>query len=360
MPSSSNQRLASLAGQLAPAQPSFAAAGSSPLPTRPLFRGGPLVSAVGLGAWPLAGAHGEVDPRAGVSAVQAAVRDYGMTFIDTAQAYQNEANGGSEDVIGVALAEAPELKAKAFVTTKVSYAPFDAGTIRKHCKTSLANLQFDSIELLQLHHWNAGRVNARTGEVQPSIGEQMAGLKAVQDEGLVKYIGLNNANAAQLQEAWDTGVRFHTVQVRYHMFARYIEKEVIPWCREHGVGILAHSVLGKGLCTGKHASTHIFPDDDERSKGGYAQDFSGERWIKYCAATDKLKVIAARRGYSCAELAVGWVLRKPEISVALVGAKDAEQVALNSRFMQDFTAAELAEIDGILAEAPDVGFQGEE
>ena len=55
--------------------------------------------------------------------------------------------------------------------------------------------------------------------------------------------------------------------MRYHMFARYIEKEVIPWCKDHGVGILAHSVLGKGLCTGKHAATYIFPDDDERSKG---------------------------------------------------------------------------------------------
>ena len=53
----------------------------------------------------------------------------------------------------------------------------------------------------------------------------------------------------------DTGVRFHTVQVRYHLFSRYIEKEVIPWCREHGVGILAHSVLGKGLCTGKLSSS---------------------------------------------------------------------------------------------------------
>jgi hypothetical protein len=80
-------------------------------------------------------------------------------------------------------------------------------------------------------------------------------------------------------------------------------------CREHGVGILAHSVLGKGLCTGKHSADHIFSDDDERSRGGYAQDFSGDRWRAFCAATDKLKAIADRRGYTCAELAVGWVSR---------------------------------------------------
>ena len=157
----------------------------------------------------------------------------------------------------------------------------------------------------------------------------------------------------------DTGIKFHTVQVRYHLFSRYIEKEVIPWCREHGVGILAHSVLGKGLCTGKHAADYIFPDDDERSSGGYAKDFSGERWVQFCAATDKLKVIAAKRGYTCAELAVGWVLRNPEVSVALVGAKNTEQVLLNARYMTDFTEAELAEIEEILDGTPDVGFQGE-
>ena len=102
-------------------------------------------------------------------------------------------------------------------------------------------------------------------------------------------------------------------------------------CREHGVGILAHSVLGKGLCTGKHAADHVFPDDDERSsvavdatviplhslqwgfqrgwrgaasrtaelspdgcsQGGYAKDFSGPRWTEFCAATDKLKARCA-------------------------------------------------------------------
>ena len=72
------------------------------------------------------------------------------------------------------------------------------------------------------------------------------------------------------------------------MFARYIERDVIPWCKEHGVGILAHSVLGKGLCTGKHSADHIFPEDDERSRGGYANDFSGERWQQFCAATDQV------------------------------------------------------------------------
>ena len=92
----------------------------------------------------------------------------------------------------------------------------------------------------------------------------------------------------------------------------------------------------------------------------------GPPWVKDDAQRAKMtpvgyykKVIAAKRGYTCAELAVGWVLRNPEVSVALVGAKNTEQVLLNARYMTDFTEAELAEIEEILDGTPDVGFQGE-
>jgi aryl-alcohol dehydrogenase-like predicted oxidoreductase len=197
------------------------------LPTRALFEGGPQVSCVGLGAWPLAGAHGPVGQDDGIEAVKTAVRDVSMNFIDTAEAYELEGHGGSETVIGLALSANPELRERAFVTTKVSRGPYTAEGIRASAERSLARLQLDQLELLQLHHFRVGKM--RNGDDAPTIMEQMHGLKALQDEGKIKYIGLNNANAVQLQMAWDTGVRFHTVQVRYHMFARYIEDDVIPW-----------------------------------------------------------------------------------------------------------------------------------
>merc|ERR1712232_747044 len=171
-----------------------------------------------------------------------------------------------------------------------------------------------------------------------------------QKEGKIKYTGLNNAGVKDLEEAWATGIRFHTLQVRYHMFSRKeVEEEIAPWCREHGVGILAHSVLGKGLLTGKYKRGHVFPADDERS--GFV-DFQGERLNSYCDAVDALKKIAERKGHTMAELAVGWVLREPAVSVALVGAKSEEQVVANCRYVPSFSADELAEIDAILAEAP--------
>ena len=143
----------------------------------------------------------------------------------------------------------------------------------------------------------------------------------MQEEGKIKYIGLNNAGVKQLDEAWATGIRFHTLQVRYHMFSRKeIEAEIAPCksprpfpchvrlglrlsrisdlilragCREHGVGILAHSVLGKGLLTGKYKRGHVFPEDDERS--GFF-DFQGERFNQYCDAVAELSKIAERKG----------------------------------------------------------------
>ena len=131
------------------------------------------------------------------------------------------------------------------------------------------------------------------------------------------YIGLNNTTVEQLDEAWATGVRFHTLQIRYSMFSwRYAEKYILPWCAEHNVGILAHSVLGKGLLGGRHEPGHQWAPDDERSN---MVDFHGEKFARFCAAVTQLKVVAARHGATMPELAVGWVLRRPEISVALVG-----------------------------------------
>eukprot|EP01052_Picozoa_sp_SAG31_P014142 SAG31_NODE_869_length_11344_cov_15.137839_3_plen_213_part_00 len=137
------------------------------------------------------------------------------------------------------------------------------------CEAQCSVVQVDKIDLYQLH----GVDNATP------IAEQMSALKALQDAGTIGYIGLNNmSTAAQLDAAWATGVRFHTLQVRYNMFARDIEDEVVPWCREHGVGILAHSVLGKGLLTGKYKPGHTFPKDDERADPSRAVRVSSFSW----------------------------------------------------------------------------------
>jgi aryl-alcohol dehydrogenase-like predicted oxidoreductase len=240
--------------------------------------------------------------------VQAAVR-LGASFIDTADYYENapaygsktNAQGGSETVIGLALKEDPAVAADAFVTTKASRTPFTDEQIRHTCANSMAALQMDTIPLYQLHRF----------DTETPIAEQMATLKALQDEGKIQYIGLNNTLLEHLEAAWATGVRFHTLQIRYSMFSwRYVESKILPWCRDHGVGILAHSTLGKGLLTGRYSPGHVWSPDDERSN---MVDFHGEKFDRFCAAVAKLKVIADRKGATMVELATGWVLRQPEV-----------------------------------------------
>jgi len=294
---------------------------------------------------------GLVDEAAGGEAVREAIRT-GQSFIDTAEMYElasstqerltSTGQVGSETVIGRALLGHEELQRDTFYATKASVQPYTRENIRAAAQRSLINLQTDTMDLYQLHGV----------DVETPIAEQMGALQELQNAGIIRYIGLNNANVQQLEAAWATGVRFHTLQIRYNMFSRAeVEAELVPWCREHGVGILAHSVLGKGLLTGRYKPGHTFPHDDERAAPGRG-DFQGERFELFCAATAKLSEVAARKGATMTELAVGWVLRLPEVAVALVGAKSAEQVVANNTFVQEFTEAELREIDGILAEAP--------
>ena len=197
---------------------------SSRVRQRRLFHpDGPFVSEIGFGAWPIAGAFGEVDRQLGIKTVQAAVR-LGLTFIDTADYYETPTfhkaqgiAGGSETVIGLALQQDPSLDA--FVTTKVSALPHTAAKIKSKCADSLRNLQLPSLPLLQLHSY----------DVDTPIRERMSALAGLQAEGKISYIGLNNTTLEQLEEAWATDTRFHTLQVRYHMFSRKeIEAEIAP------------------------------------------------------------------------------------------------------------------------------------
>eukprot|EP01046_Picozoa_sp_COSAG06_P057806 COSAG06_NODE_11393_length_1516_cov_1.510939_3_plen_311_part_00 len=227
--------------------------GTSTIPKRPLFEDGPEVSVIGFGAWPIGGGLGAVDADVGLRAVQVAV-DVGQSFIDTAEYYEraheygNKTNkqGGSETVIGRALTAAPSLKEQAFVTTKCTLQPYTEEKIRSACAYSMEKLQADCIELYQLHGWDPAT----------PVADQLGVLAALQEEGKIKYIGLNNAGVKQLDEAWATGIRFHTLQVRYHMFSRKeIEAEIAPWYVETSF-LAPFDTQSPSICQDRLGTTH--------------------------------------------------------------------------------------------------------
>ncbi|MDP7129488.1 MAG: aldo/keto reductase [Planctomycetota bacterium] len=301
---------------------------------RPICKDGPEVPVIGFGAWPIGGGMGNVDDEAAIRTVQAAI-NAGQTLLDTAQAYRK-----SEELIGRALAGCD---ADIYIASKVSgwNDGYEKLEILTAIDNSLAALKVDALDLYQIHSYRE----------PPSIEEQMETMLELQQQGKIIRIGVSNYGLEHLERAWQVG-QFHTLQPRYSMFARGIEDEIVPWCREHGVGILAHSPLGKGLLTGKYKPGHVFPDDDERRGIQY---FQGEIFEQLSAATEKLAAIAERKELTLPQLAIGWTLRLPEVTVCLAGAKNEEQIIANSGGQGwSFTDDELSEIDEILDEAPRV------
>ena len=212
---------------------------------RQLGKDGADIPVIGLGAWPIGGGMGNMDDRECIDTVRTAI-DSGITLLDTAQAYRT-----SEATLGRALKDG--YRERCFLATKVSR-QYSRGDIENAIENSLRNLDVDCVDLYQIHSWNS----------QYPIEESMETMARLQEQGKTRFIGVSNFNAAQMQTAYDIAP-FHSNQPRYNMFDRNIEAEDLDFCRQTGIGILAHSPLGKGLLTGKYAPGHIFADDDERA-----------------------------------------------------------------------------------------------
>ncbi len=296
---------------------------------RQLGKNGPQIPAIALGAWPFGGAMGAVAEEMAVATVRAAI-DRGITMVDTAQSYR-----ASERIVGRALAGG--YRERCFLATKVS-GDFSPPAIRAAMENSLRQLDVDYVDLYQIHGWNPAY----------PVDASMEAMEQLRLEGKTRYIGVSNYNAGQMAQAMETAP-FQSVQPGYNLLARGIEAEDIPFCVEHGIGILAYSPLGQGLLTGRYRPGHRFAADDYRSERA---QFQGEQFARTVAATDRLAELAADKGLSLVQLAIAWILRLPAISTVLVGAKNPGQLddhlgAVGVRFSDD----ELEAIDAVLADA---------
>lgn len=297
---------------------------------RHLGTDGPEIPVIGLGAWPIGGGMGELDEDQNIDTIRTAI-DNGITLLDTAQAYRT-----SESTLGRALKDG--YRERCFLASKVSgkYAPQDIETA---IENSLRSLNTDYIDLYQIHSWNA----------KYPIEDTMTTMAKLQEQGKIRFIGVSNFNAQQMDTAYKIAP-FHSSQPRYNMFDRHIEIEDLAYCAQTGIGILAHSPLAKGLLTGKYTPDYQFPEDDERSQ---FPRFQGDLFAQYLAVTDQLKSIAHDKNCTMVQLAIAWILRRPEITCVLVGAKNTEQVKGHLPAADiTFTDDELKHIDTILQNTP--------
>jgi aryl-alcohol dehydrogenase-like predicted oxidoreductase len=292
--------------------------------TRRLGKAGPEVSVIGFGCWTLGkGQFGFTDERQATAAVQRAI-DLGVSLFDTAAVY---GWGTSEEMLGRAL---KGRRQEVILATKGGR-KWDLKTgergndssrefLEQGLEESLRRLQTDYIDLFMIHWPDESR----------SFEEPMEVFSRWQEEGKIRYGGVSNFSAAQVEEC----LRYFPIvcdQVGYHLFDRRPEGDVLPFCREHGVGIMTYGSLAHGLLTGTLTPETKFSSDDERSRGiMFGQPlFQGEHYLRNLEVVERLKAIAAARGKTVAQLAVAWVLSNPAVTLALTGIRRPSEIEEN-------------------------------
>jgi aryl-alcohol dehydrogenase-like predicted oxidoreductase len=300
---------------------------STPLPTRQLGSGGPEITTVGFGAWAAGGAGwafswGPQDDDASVKAICHSV-SRGVNWVDTAAVY---GYGHSEVVVGKALKEIPSGE-RPLVFTKcgLNWAEDDRMAqpkrdsrperVREECEASLRRLQVETIDLYQFH-WP----DETETPVEDSWGEM---LKLV-DQGKVRWPGVSNYDVALLERC-EAVRHVQSLQPPFSMIRRDVGGSQVPWCAEHGTGVIVYSPMQSGLLTDSFGLERVaaFAPDDWRRR---FEHFQSPRLEQNLALRDALKPIADRHGASVASVAVAWTLAWPGITGAIVGARSPEQV----------------------------------
>jgi 1-deoxyxylulose-5-phosphate synthase len=255
----------------------------------------------------------------------------GVDFFDTSDAYplggDLDTRGRTEEIIGRWMQGKRDrfiLATKCFAPT--GPAPFDAGNSRKHImsavEASLHRLQTDYIDLYQLHGY----------DVNTPIDETLGALDDLVHSGKVRYIGCSNFLTYQLVRAIGRSetlrlARFDSVQPRYNLLFRQIEREMLPFCAEDGVGVISYNPLAGGLLSGKYHSSEP-PAEGGRFTLGWAGKMYQERyWNEHSFQTvDSLRQLADQAGVSLVTLSVAWVLANKAITAPIIGASRPEQL----------------------------------
>jgi aryl-alcohol dehydrogenase-like predicted oxidoreductase len=316
--------------------------------TRPLGNTDLFLTTIGFGAWAIGGGNwewgwGPQEDRDSINTIQRAL-DLGINWIDTAAAY---GLGHSEEIVGQAIRGRRD---PVFVATKCGLAWDDprsgrvinrlkAESVRRECENSLRRLGMERIDLYQIHWPNP----------EADIEEGWTEIARLVEEGKVRYAGVSNFNVDQIQRLQ----AIHPVaslQPEYSLLERGVEDELLRYCFENHIGVVAYSPMASGLLTGKYTREKVEalpPEDWRRSRNGYFQEPELSRNL---GLVERLRKIADRSGHSVGQLAVAWVLRRREVTAAIVGARRPNQIdEIAPAGDWVLTQREIGEIDELLA-----------
>ncbi len=279
------------------------------------------LTVIGFGSWALGGggwqfSWGPQDDEESIAAIHRAL-DLGINWIDTAAVY---GLGHSEEIIAKALRGMSE---KPIIATKCGRVWNEKGevfgclkrdSIRKEAEDSLRRLEVEVIDLYQIH-WP---------DPEPDIEEAWSTMADLVKEGKIRYAGVSNFNVEQMKRI----EKIHPIaslQPPYSMITRDIEEEILPYCAEKNMGVIVYSPMQKGLLTGKFTKERVKnlpPDDHRRSDPQFNEPLLSIN----LELVEKLKPIAEKHGRTLAQLAIAWVLRRPEVTAAIVGTRRPSQI----------------------------------
>ncbi|MDP3657363.1 MAG: aldo/keto reductase [Brevundimonas sp.] len=306
--------------------------------TRKLGRGGPEVSAIGLGCMGMAAFYGQASDEGQATAVIHRALDLGVAFLDTAEMYGPHTN---EIQLGKALADRRD---RAFVATKFGIG-YNAGrtalaidgspaNVRRAIEGSLKRLGMDHVDLYYLHRVDPDTPIEETGG---AMGELVK-------EGKVRFLGLSEAAPATLRRAHATHP-ITALQTEYSLWSREPEDELLAVCDELGIGFVPYSPLGRGFLSGEIKSVDDLAEDDFRRSN---PRFQGENFRKNIDLVKAVAAIAADKGVTAAQLALAWVLAQGETLVPIPGTRRIRTLEENAAAVDIVLSADdLARIEAV-------------
>lgn len=312
------------------------------------------VSAITFGAWAAGGwMWGSTDRNEAIEAIRASY-ELGVTSMDTAPIY---GQGTSEEIVGEAIKGISRDKVQILTKFGMRW-DLDKGTLAMQsknndgkdidiykyagkesiiyeCEQSLKRLGTDYIDLYQIH-WP---------DVTTPIDETFEAVSKLIEQGKVRFAGVCNYNAQQLAEAEKT-LKLVSNQIPFSMVNRGIEEETVPYCIENNKSILAYSPLERGLLTGKISPDYKFQAGDHRANHAH---FQADFIQKTNQLLDKIKPIADEHDATLGQLVLRWTIERPGVTIALAGARNAEQAVQNSKAMDiQLSKEEIETIDKLV------------
>lgn len=280
------------------------------------------LSSIGLGTWAIGGGGygfgwGPQDDKQSIDTIHRTI-DLGINWIDTAPIY---GLGHSEEVVGKAV---KKIRDKVIISTKCGIRwdedrnidfNLDKASVCSEVDDSLKRLEIDVIDLYQIHK----------PIPEEKIEEAWSVLADLVKDGKVRYAGVSSFTLEQLKQVQP----IHPVaflQPEYNMLEPWIEEDILYYCADNNIGIISYSPMASGLLTGKFTKEKFdsLPVDDWRRKEG--PHFQEPQFSAHLQLVEKLRPIAERNNKTLSQLAIAWVIRRPEVTSAIVGARKSPQI----------------------------------